>query len=134
MFHYLIKVFKNYNFDLCIFKEREIAEVPVSQPHYKECTLLSAFGVFAHCTHWFHVFSFWIDNPFVIFQSFKFTLACHTKRLNCFPVLVDIVSNGLLGLFTPSAHIQTDRSTFPEVGVYLEILLYLGFTRSFHSQ
>uniref|UniRef100_A0A8C6HFX4 ATP-binding cassette, sub-family A member 8b n=1 Tax=Mus spicilegus TaxID=10103 RepID=A0A8C6HFX4_MUSSI len=47
-------------------------------------------------------------------KNYNFTLACNTKRLNCFPVLVDIVSNGLLGLFAPSAHIQTDRSTFPE--------------------
>ncbi|GAB1297011.1 ABC-type organic anion transporter ABCA8A [Apodemus speciosus] len=29
-------------------------------------------------------------------------------------ILVDIVSNGLLGLFAPTAHIQTDRSTFLE--------------------
>ncbi|XP_028617115.1 ATP-binding cassette sub-family A member 8-A-like [Grammomys surdaster] len=47
-------------------------------------------------------------------KNYNFTLACNTRRLNCFPVLVDIVSNGLLGLFAPSAHIQTDRSTFPE--------------------
>ncbi|XP_034361562.1 ABC-type organic anion transporter ABCA8A-like [Arvicanthis niloticus] len=47
-------------------------------------------------------------------KNYNFTLACNTKRLNCFPVLVDIVSNALLGLFAPSAHIQTDRSTFPE--------------------
>ncbi|XP_040605939.1 ABC-type organic anion transporter ABCA8A isoform X2 [Mesocricetus auratus] len=48
-------------------------------------------------------------------NNYNFTLACHTKRLNCFPVLVDIVSNGLLGLFTTSAHIRTDHSTFPEL-------------------
>uniref|UniRef100_A0A8C0LKL6 ATP binding cassette subfamily A member 8 n=1 Tax=Canis lupus dingo TaxID=286419 RepID=A0A8C0LKL6_CANLU len=41
-----------------------------------------------------------------------FSLACNTKRLNCFPVLMDIISNALLGMITPSAHIQTDRSTF----------------------
>uniref|UniRef100_A0A5F9DAE7 ATP binding cassette subfamily A member 8 n=1 Tax=Oryctolagus cuniculus TaxID=9986 RepID=A0A5F9DAE7_RABIT len=48
-------------------------------------------------------------------KNYRFSLACNIKRLNCFPVLVDIVSNGLLGMYTPSAHIQTDRSTFPEV-------------------
>ncbi|XP_077019793.1 ABC-type organic anion transporter ABCA8-like isoform X2 [Tamandua tetradactyla] len=45
-------------------------------------------------------------------KNYNFSLACNTKRLNCFPVLMDIVSNGLLGMFKPSAHIQTDRSTF----------------------
>uniref|UniRef100_A0A8C0XRH2 ABC transporter domain-containing protein n=1 Tax=Castor canadensis TaxID=51338 RepID=A0A8C0XRH2_CASCN len=45
-------------------------------------------------------------------KNYNFTLACNTKRLNCFPVLMDIVSNGLLGMFTQSARIQTDRSTF----------------------
>ncbi|XP_049717422.1 ABC-type organic anion transporter ABCA8-like isoform X1 [Elephas maximus indicus] len=45
-------------------------------------------------------------------KKYHFSLACNAKRLNCFPVLMDIVSNGLLGMFKPSAHIQTDRSTF----------------------
>ncbi|XP_045155422.1 ABC-type organic anion transporter ABCA8 [Echinops telfairi] len=44
--------------------------------------------------------------------KYNFSLACNAKRLNCFPVLMDIVSNALLGMFQPSAHIQTDRSTF----------------------
>ncbi|XP_036755843.2 ABC-type organic anion transporter ABCA8 isoform X1 [Manis pentadactyla] len=47
-------------------------------------------------------------------KNYSFSLACNTKRLNCFPVLMDIVSNGLLGMYKPSAHIQTDRSTFSE--------------------
>ncbi|XP_042521398.1 ABC-type organic anion transporter ABCA8-like isoform X1 [Dipodomys spectabilis] len=46
-------------------------------------------------------------------KDYRFSLVCNTKRLNCFPVLMDIVSNGLLGMFAPSARIQTDRSTFP---------------------
>ncbi|XP_023585203.1 ATP-binding cassette sub-family A member 8 [Trichechus manatus latirostris] len=45
-------------------------------------------------------------------KKYHFSLACNAKRLNCFPILMDIVSNGLLGMFKPSAHIQTDRSTF----------------------
>ncbi|KAM8944931.1 ATP-binding cassette sub-family A member 9 isoform 1-T1 [Lycaon pictus] len=45
-------------------------------------------------------------------KNYSFSLACNTKRLNCFPVLMDIISNALLGMITPSAHIQTDRSTF----------------------
>ncbi|XP_051014919.1 ABC-type organic anion transporter ABCA8A-like [Acomys russatus] len=47
-------------------------------------------------------------------KNYNFTLACNSKRLNCFPVLVDIVSNALLGLFTPSARIHTDRSMYSE--------------------
>ncbi|XP_054565472.1 ATP-binding cassette sub-family A member 9 [Eptesicus fuscus] len=42
----------------------------------------------------------------------KFSIACNTKRLNCFPVLMDIISNGLLGVFNSSERIQTDRSTY----------------------
>ncbi|XP_045840899.1 ABC-type organic anion transporter ABCA8-like isoform X1 [Meles meles] len=45
-------------------------------------------------------------------KNYSFSLACNTKRLNCFPVLMDIISNALLGMIIPSAHIQTDRSTF----------------------
>ncbi|XP_055983411.1 ABC-type organic anion transporter ABCA8-like isoform X1 [Sorex fumeus] len=47
-------------------------------------------------------------------QNYSFSLACNTKRLNCFPVLMDIVSNGLLQMANSSDHIQTDRSTFYE--------------------
>ncbi|XP_014928146.2 ABC-type organic anion transporter ABCA8 isoform X1 [Acinonyx jubatus] len=45
-------------------------------------------------------------------KCYRFSLVCNTKRLNCFPVLMDIISNALLGMVKPSAHIQTDRSTF----------------------
>ncbi|KAM4824068.1 ATP-binding cassette sub-family A member 9 isoform X1 [Urocitellus parryii] len=47
-------------------------------------------------------------------KDHRFSIACNTKRLNCFPVLMDIISNGLLGIFNSSEHIQTDRSTFYE--------------------
>ncbi|XP_006886316.1 PREDICTED: ATP-binding cassette sub-family A member 9-like [Elephantulus edwardii] len=42
----------------------------------------------------------------------RFSIACNTKKLNCFPVLMDIISNGLLGVFNSSKRIQTDRSTY----------------------
>ncbi|XP_005402172.1 PREDICTED: ATP-binding cassette sub-family A member 9 isoform X2 [Chinchilla lanigera] len=45
-------------------------------------------------------------------QDHRFSVACNTKRLNCFPVLIDIISNGLLGIFNSTEHIQTGRSTF----------------------
>ncbi|XP_066242681.1 ABC-type organic anion transporter ABCA8-like [Saccopteryx leptura] len=44
-------------------------------------------------------------------KNYSFSLACNTKRMNCFPVLMDIVSNGLLRMIKPSAHIQTDRNS-----------------------
>ncbi|XP_039085745.1 ATP-binding cassette sub-family A member 8 [Hyaena hyaena] len=47
-------------------------------------------------------------------KNYRFSLVCNAKRLNCFPVLMDIISNGLLGMVRPSARIQTDRSTFPK--------------------
>ncbi|GAB1297010.1 ABC-type organic anion transporter ABCA8B [Apodemus speciosus] len=45
-------------------------------------------------------------------KNHNFSFACNTKRLNCFPVLMDILSNALLGMVKPSARIQTDRSTY----------------------
>ncbi|XP_036925868.1 ABC-type organic anion transporter ABCA8 isoform X2 [Sturnira hondurensis] len=45
-------------------------------------------------------------------KNYRFSLACNVKRLNCFPVLMHIVSNGLLKMVKPSASIQTDRTTF----------------------
>ncbi|XP_054565136.1 ABC-type organic anion transporter ABCA8-like [Eptesicus fuscus] len=44
-------------------------------------------------------------------KNYSFSLACNTKRLNCFPVLMDIVSNGLLRMVKPLARIQTGKST-----------------------
>ncbi|XP_033623170.1 ATP-binding cassette sub-family A member 8-A isoform X2 [Fukomys damarensis] len=61
-------------------------------------------------------------------KNYSFSLACNAKRLNCFPVLVDIVSNGLLGILTPSESIHTDRSTYPGVDdIYSQVnnLAYL---------
>ncbi|XP_068932645.1 ATP-binding cassette sub-family A member 10-like isoform X3 [Petaurus breviceps papuanus] len=45
-------------------------------------------------------------------KHYRFSVACNTKRLNCFPVLMGVISNGLLGIFNLSEHIQTRRSTF----------------------
>ncbi|XP_028721099.1 ATP-binding cassette sub-family A member 9 isoform X2 [Peromyscus leucopus] len=53
-------------------------------------------------------------------KDLRFSIACNTKRLNCFPVLMDIISNGLLGIFNSSGRIQTDRSTFFEEHMFYE--------------
>lgn len=52
-----------------------------------------------------------------VLKDYRFSIACNTKRLNCFPVLVDVISNALLGMLNSSEHIQTDRSTFFEVSM-----------------
>ncbi|KAK1330895.1 LOW QUALITY PROTEIN: hypothetical protein QTO34_008837 [Cnephaeus nilssonii] len=44
-------------------------------------------------------------------KNYSFSLACNTKRLNCFPVLMDMLSNGLLRMVKPLARIQTGKST-----------------------
>ncbi|KAM6163399.1 ATP-binding cassette sub-family A member 9 [Rhynchocyon petersi] len=50
----------------------------------------------------------------------RFSIACNTKRMNCFPVLMDVISNGLLGLFNSSKYIQTHRSTYFEASIDYE--------------
>uniref|UniRef100_A0A8C4PSB0 ATP binding cassette subfamily A member 9 n=1 Tax=Equus asinus asinus TaxID=83772 RepID=A0A8C4PSB0_EQUAS len=60
-------------------------------------------------------------------KSHRFSIACNTKRLNCFPVLMDIISNGLLGIFNSSEHIQTDRSTYFEEHMAYEFLSNASF-------
>ncbi|XP_008535994.1 ATP-binding cassette sub-family A member 9 isoform X2 [Equus przewalskii] len=60
-------------------------------------------------------------------KSYRFSIACNTKRLNCFPVLMDIISNGLLGIFNSSEHIQTDRSTYFEEHMAYEFLSNASF-------
>ncbi|EPQ05004.1 ATP-binding cassette sub-family A member 10 [Myotis brandtii] len=59
-------------------------------------------------------------------KNYTFSLACNTKRLNCFPVLMDIVSNGLLRIVRPSARIQTGQSTS-----LLDVEIPLLFTMSY---
>ncbi|XP_066188432.1 ATP-binding cassette sub-family A member 9-like [Sylvia atricapilla] len=39
-------------------------------------------------------------------QSYRFTLLCHMEAINCFPVLVNIVSNALLRSLNSTRHIQ----------------------------
>ncbi|KAM4890097.1 ATP-binding cassette sub-family A member 9-like [Sylvia borin] len=39
-------------------------------------------------------------------QSYRFTLLCHMEAINCFPVLVNIISNTLLRTLNSTRHIQ----------------------------
>ncbi|XP_056673212.1 ATP-binding cassette sub-family A member 9 isoform X2 [Monodelphis domestica] len=54
-------------------------------------------------------------------KDYRFSVACNTKRLNCFPVLVDVISNGLLKMFNSSKQIQTTRNIFPHITVLLDL-------------
>ncbi|XP_044900367.1 ATP-binding cassette sub-family A member 10 isoform X2 [Felis catus] len=53
-------------------------------------------------------------------KDYRFSVACNTKRMTCFPVLMGIVSNALLGIFNFTELIKTERSTFPFNGVLVE--------------
>ncbi|XP_062362497.1 ATP-binding cassette sub-family A member 10-like [Cinclus cinclus] len=39
-------------------------------------------------------------------QSYRFTVLCHLEAINCFPVLVNIISNALLRTLNSTRHIQ----------------------------
>ncbi|XP_035157530.1 ABC-type organic anion transporter ABCA8 isoform X2 [Callithrix jacchus] len=69
-------------------------------------------------------------------KNYSFSLACNAKRLNCFPVLMDVVSNGLLGMVKPSVRIHTERGTFlgngqsSPLGYLMYIMFWLVLTSS----
>ncbi|KAM9746736.1 ATP-binding cassette sub-family A member 6 isoform 4-T4 [Dama dama] len=50
-------------------------------------------------------------------KDYQFSVVCNTKRLHCFPVLVSVVSSGLLRMFGQTQHIRTERSAYPLVTV-----------------
>uniref|UniRef100_A0A8C3XVR1 ATP binding cassette subfamily A member 10 n=1 Tax=Chelydra serpentina TaxID=8475 RepID=A0A8C3XVR1_CHESE len=54
-------------------------------------------------------------------QHFRFSMMCHGKRINCFPVLMNIISNALLRNLNSTRHIQVTTRTTPmmppELGV-----------------
>ncbi|XP_032947447.1 ATP-binding cassette sub-family A member 6 isoform X2 [Rhinolophus ferrumequinum] len=47
-------------------------------------------------------------------KDYRFSVVCHTKRLHCFPILMNIISNGLLQMFhNRTQYIRTERSALP---------------------
>ncbi|XP_075850818.1 ATP-binding cassette sub-family A member 10 isoform X4 [Microcebus murinus] len=56
-------------------------------------------------------------------KDYSFSVACNTKKMNCFPVLMGIVSNALLGLFNFTDLIQTEKNVFPHVSIFILIIL-----------
>uniref|UniRef100_A0A8C4PSG2 ABC transporter domain-containing protein n=1 Tax=Equus asinus asinus TaxID=83772 RepID=A0A8C4PSG2_EQUAS len=55
-------------------------------------------------------------------KDYRFSVVCNTKRLHCFPILMNIVSNGLLRMFTHTQPIRTERSSFRLVIWYCQML------------
>ncbi|KAM3848199.1 ABC-type organic anion transporter ABCA8-like [Vipera latastei] len=45
-------------------------------------------------------------------KKYKFTLMCHMEITNCFPVLVNIISNAFLHMFNSTAHLRTWNHVF----------------------
>ncbi|NWZ39588.1 ABCA9 protein, partial [Brachypodius atriceps] len=76
-------------------------------------------------------------------KSYRFTVLCHMEAVNCFPVLVNIISNGLLRTLNSTRHIRVWSHPFfslfnPEywnyfMSVYLiyMLLLFPGFPPHF---
>ncbi|XP_037849172.2 ATP-binding cassette sub-family A member 10 isoform X2 [Chlorocebus sabaeus] len=56
-------------------------------------------------------------------KDYRFSVACNIKKLNCFPVLMGIVSNALIGIFNFTELIQTESTSFS----HDDIVLDLGF-------
>uniref|UniRef100_A0A2K6F5C9 Uncharacterized protein n=1 Tax=Propithecus coquereli TaxID=379532 RepID=A0A2K6F5C9_PROCO len=48
-------------------------------------------------------------------KDYRFSLVCNTKRLHCFPILMNIISNGLLRMFNHTQYIRIERSPYPLV-------------------
>ncbi|XP_006872368.1 PREDICTED: ATP-binding cassette sub-family A member 6 [Chrysochloris asiatica] len=56
-------------------------------------------------------------------KDYRFSVVCNTKRLHCFPLLINIVSNGLLGMFNLTKYIRIERAPYP--GKYLSVVTEL---------
>uniref|UniRef100_A0A2K6LSR3 ATP binding cassette subfamily A member 10 n=1 Tax=Rhinopithecus bieti TaxID=61621 RepID=A0A2K6LSR3_RHIBE len=53
-------------------------------------------------------------------KDYRFSVACNTKKLNCFPVLMGIVSNALTGIFNFTELIQTESTSFSRDDIVLD--------------
>ncbi|XP_032066881.1 ATP-binding cassette sub-family A member 10-like isoform X1 [Thamnophis elegans] len=62
-------------------------------------------------------------------KKYRFTLMCHMEITNCFPVLVNTISNALLHMFNSTAHLRTWNHVFitdnlnSEFWVFMEIYM-----------
>uniref|UniRef100_A0A8D2B9F3 ATP binding cassette subfamily A member 6 n=1 Tax=Sciurus vulgaris TaxID=55149 RepID=A0A8D2B9F3_SCIVU len=52
-------------------------------------------------------------------KDYGFSIVCNTKRLHCFPILMNIISNGLLRMFNHTQYIRIERSPFSLNNIYI---------------
>ncbi|XP_004593010.2 ATP-binding cassette sub-family A member 6 [Ochotona princeps] len=46
-------------------------------------------------------------------KDYRFSVVCNTKRVHCFPILMNIISNGLLRMFNHTQSIRIERGLYP---------------------
>ncbi|XP_037665334.1 ATP-binding cassette sub-family A member 6 isoform X2 [Choloepus didactylus] len=46
-------------------------------------------------------------------KDYNFSIVCNTKKIHCFPILMNIISNGLLRMFNHTEYIRIVRSSLP---------------------
>uniref|UniRef100_A0A8C3TCV5 ATP binding cassette subfamily A member 10 n=1 Tax=Chelydra serpentina TaxID=8475 RepID=A0A8C3TCV5_CHESE len=54
-------------------------------------------------------------------KHFRFSMMCHGKRINCFPVLMNIISNALLRNLNSTRHIQVTTRTTPMIKAHSQL-------------
>ncbi|XP_028617078.1 ATP-binding cassette sub-family A member 6 isoform X1 [Grammomys surdaster] len=45
-------------------------------------------------------------------KDYRFSAVCNTKRLHCFPILMNVISNGILQMFNHSRYIRIEESIY----------------------
>ncbi|CAO2645911.1 ATP-binding cassette sub-family A member 6 [Lemmus lemmus] len=60
-------------------------------------------------------------------KDYRFSVVCNTKRLHCFPILMNVISNGILRMFNHTQHIRTEESIIsPDL-----MMLWFGILQGF---
>ncbi|XP_057631855.1 ATP-binding cassette sub-family A member 6-like [Chionomys nivalis] len=60
-------------------------------------------------------------------KDYRFSVVCNTKRLHCFPILMNVISNGILHMFNHTQHIRTEESVIsPDL-----VMLWFGILQGF---
>ncbi|XP_075415800.1 ATP-binding cassette sub-family A member 6 [Tenrec ecaudatus] len=52
-------------------------------------------------------------------KDYRFSVVCNIKRLHCYPVLMNIVSNGLLGMFNHAESIRIERDSLEWISLWI---------------
>ncbi|KAK7822633.1 hypothetical protein U0070_001981, partial [Myodes glareolus] len=60
-------------------------------------------------------------------KDYRFSVVCNTKRLHCFPILMNVISNGILHMFNHTQHIRTEESIISSDLVMLWFGILQGF-------